>query len=374
MNQIEKPTTSLIDHQYTDGNPIGVTRFMYPVKSCKESLLNILNTGTITDLETCIYWTMELFYSGYDLFEFLERYFIDNFGYKYPKLITMFSSDMGIWVEQGAEAKTDQYNNLIFIVTNLFRISCSERCGEFVSPILNLSDCGIRIYSDFHDTKQETELFALNIGLSQLPAIFRTCKNRDWASLASIIATASKLQNGQRSQCYKIIYDYHNPDQSPTKMVQWVIARHETGEHDWVELLNCYIWTFTGMCETPKLIRPSLTKLMKWNLKYGANPESITSTEKQHVPLYKKLLIYTENAPNVVATKSSDWICKVRANWTWHACSTPVWFNRIQMHGGIIDVKSQSISWQDEDLEEDFYELYELDLDEQPQRVYDKLS
>jgi hypothetical protein len=59
-------------------------------------------------------------------------------------------------------------------------------------------------------------------------------------------------------------------------------------------------------------------------------------------------------------------------NWEYYASFTPLWQRRIQKCNGIIDHKSKSIIFEDEDDMEKFYLYYGLDTEEQPTRIQSK--
>ena len=49
----------------------------------------------------------------------------------------------------------------------------------------------------------------------------------------------------------------------------------------------------------------------------------------------------------------------------------PLWFNRIQKYSGSINSEKRELVFQDEALEEQFYQHYSYELDEQPKEVQD---
>jgi len=53
-------------------------------------------------------------------------------------------------------------------------------------------------------------------------------------------------------------------------------------------------------------------------------------------------------------------------NWLVYASRSPVWKSRIEKYGGIVDYSEKTVTFSDENLEEAFYNLYNLEPDEQP--------
>lgn len=61
-----------------------------------------------------------------------------------------------------------------------------------------------------------------------------------------------------------------------------------------------------------------------------------------------------------------------RQNWLYHASFAPIWSQRIRQYGGYVDYTKQKVVFTDDDLMEEFYELYGLEPDEQKKEVQDK--
>jgi hypothetical protein len=59
-------------------------------------------------------------------------------------------------------------------------------------------------------------------------------------------------------------------------------------------------------------------------------------------------------------------------NWVFYASYSPLWKSRIQKYYGIVDLDEKCVRFSDEDSEENFYNLYNLEPDEQPLAVQDK--
>jgi hypothetical protein len=61
-----------------------------------------------------------------------------------------------------------------------------------------------------------------------------------------------------------------------------------------------------------------------------------------------------------------------RENWLYHASFAPVWSQRIRQFRGYVDYTKHKVVFTDDDLMEEFYQLYGLEPDEQPKEVRDK--
>lgn len=58
-------------------------------------------------------------------------------------------------------------------------------------------------------------------------------------------------------------------------------------------------------------------------------------------------------------------------NWLFHASFSPLWKQRIEQFGGVIDTELKTITFDDDNLEA-FYDLYGLEPDEHPKEIQDK--
>lgn len=61
-----------------------------------------------------------------------------------------------------------------------------------------------------------------------------------------------------------------------------------------------------------------------------------------------------------------------RRNWLYHASFAPIWSQRIRQFKGYVDYTKQKVVFMNDDLMDEFYELYELEPDEQTKEVQDK--
>lgn len=59
-------------------------------------------------------------------------------------------------------------------------------------------------------------------------------------------------------------------------------------------------------------------------------------------------------------------------NWLFYAAGSPLWKSRIQKYYGIVDLEEKCVKFSDTDAEENFYNLYNLEPDEQPLSVQHK--
>ena len=59
-------------------------------------------------------------------------------------------------------------------------------------------------------------------------------------------------------------------------------------------------------------------------------------------------------------------------NWLFYASFSPLWQERIEFYGGKINNEKKCILFEDDDLEEEFYNKYNLEPDEQSKEIQNK--
>lgn len=94
-------------------------------------------------------------------------------------------------------------------------------------------------------------------------------------------------------------------------------------------------------------------------LKYKSSP--FISTKAWKMP--RRLCIYKcHEDPSIPFKSTIDDYC----NWLYYAYSSPFWSNKIKRYGGIVNDKEKTVIFHDEDKEEQFHNLYNMEPDEQP--------
>ena len=63
---------------------------------------------------------------------------------------------------------------------------------------------------------------------------------------------------------------------------------------------------------------------------------------------------------------------KVYENWLFYASGSSLWKSRIQKYHGMVDLEENVVKFSDEDSEESFYNLYDLEPDEQSLSIQNK--
>ena len=226
----------------------------------------------------------------------------------------------------------------------------------------------------------------------------------------------------QRNLCeqFEIDIEYHNPiDKYEENLYLWIqkedyrsIARWILCDNKTIALTDIYSLCLDIFSENTKKIKylkdfelaiqlnisPNvilLSKILqlftkKKGNKYGKNiyifvePEEIIIYEnivssdyfKSHQILSKayicaiddfNMLSLFKSSRNKYNIKEKYWL-----KWEYHASFSPLWSERIHNFKGFPDYTKNKIVFTDEDLEQEFYELYGLEPDEQPINIQNK--
>jgi hypothetical protein len=137
--------------------------------------------------------------------------------------------------------------------------------------------------------------------------------------------------------------------------------RQDLPEYAWEE----YSRNFAGQTDPPVLFIVYKDSDIQ---PYKNRP--LISTKSWKIP--PKVCIYTclrepgSHAPEMLF----DMV--VAGEWLFYAAGSPLWKTRIQKYQGIINYDKKMVTFSDEDLEEAFYNLYNLEPDEQPKTVINK--
>jgi hypothetical protein len=97
-------------------------------------------------------------------------------------------------------------------------------------------------------------------------------------------------------------------------------------------------------------------------LKYKSSPFIATKAWK----MPRRLCIYKcHEDPSIPFKSTIDDYC----NWLYYAYSSPFWSNKIKKYGGIVNDKEKTVIFDDDDKEEQFHNLYNMEPDEQPMQT-----
>ena len=94
------------------------------------------------------------------------------------------------------------------------------------------------------------------------------------------------------------------------------------------------------------------------------------------IPLYKVLQYGRRYAVDKEYTKLFQIYCPENLNeiyfdnWLYYASHSPLWASRIIEYGGMIDEENRKIIFENDDLEEEFYNKWNYEPDEQPLKTH----
>ena len=101
---------------------------------------------------------------------------------------------------------------------------------------------------------------------------------------------------------------------------------------------------------------PVLYKILETHCKYGVNDSGVLSAFQLERPKeYKKV--------------QELW----RSNWRYYACRSPVWLERVESYGSVLDNEKNCVLFENEHQEEAFYNQFNLEPDEQKRETQQKI-
>lgn len=163
-------------------------------------------------------------------------------------------------------------------------------------------------------------------------------------------------------KCYK---KYYSTQPWFSKLEKYILTKYDEWKKD--EKQDCIVGTMienilkaSKMVNNTKLLFVKITE--KDILKYKSSP--FVSTKGWKMP--RRLCIYScHEDPEVpfMATIRDYW------DWSYYAMGSPFWEIKIKKYGGAIDMDQKKIIFSDEDKEEEFYNLYDMEPDEQPTNI-----
>ena len=124
--------------------PLILTRFLYSKDEVELSLLTALLKNE--DIQIIYYWLYELYYSGFDVFEFLWKIYLDFYYEQQPYFVTYFKRKHTLWKEDHS------MSHIAYIIRNMYTLKPS--CMVFM----------MRQYMNKEDTLYPTIIYKFKEG------------------------------------------------------------------------------------------------------------------------------------------------------------------------------------------------------------------
>jgi len=335
------------------------TRYLYEKEEVKMALL----VAILNKKEEAIFWTYELYYSGFieELIEFLWKIYYDFYATLNPSfekyLINKFNCKL----------KNDE--KIICSIVNNFMIRPHTMDVFMLRNIIHKIDIDKGYILEYTLSGNLTCLKKELIDLLE---------NEDYIMLASFII--QDIQDKHLLNTCAVIDEYFvgkrvkNIDLKNSIQHFKKIMRRNT-------LLNARVILLSRIIHYYSAVK---NRSMGKNLYVHIDDEEVVMYEtiisEKLCPAYKILpvatIYYIDNGDYLSLFHLSRDNCNIvdayKNNWLFYASFSPVWKDRIQKYNGMIDIPKKEIIFNSDNDLEDFYENFGLEPDEQKTEVQNK--
>jgi len=299
------------------------TRYLYIKDEVKLSLLiSILNKT-----DSVLFWTYELYYSGFEeeLFEYLLKIYYDFYYTINPTFLDYFIKKYEIWKNDEEENKGDKDVIVGMIAKNL-----STR--NYNSDVFN---CVNNNNNNNHTNNKPFKMLL---------------EEKDYQGIANLVLN-EKISIQEIMKIMKQKYrvkGFLNINKN-LQILAWIIKNPSPNKKNvCIVLQDKDILKYKNIVKTDKI--------------------------KAYLILERACLYEIDDSNYLYLFKlERDNLTKVKYwyHWLYYASFSPLWKRRIEMHNGIIDNEKKEVIFSDEDAEL-FYDNYGYEPDEQPKEVQEK--
>ena len=122
-----------------------LTRFLYPLDEIELSFINSLLNKT--NLQECYFWIFEIHFSGFDVFPFLWKIYLDFYKELNPNLENYIIKKNPAAIENSNTNTIDKVKSLASIVRNLFRANPSPTAFLFHKFMIKTPEPSFKPYA-----------------------------------------------------------------------------------------------------------------------------------------------------------------------------------------------------------------------------------
>lgn len=335
----------MTDDVYTislPGSNLQFTRYLFIKEEVRIALLlSILNKS-----DDAIFWAYELYYSGfkYELMNLIWKIYYDFFATLNPSFEQYLLKKQKEWLD-------DNRILSIIIQTLLFRPFNTD---IWLSRILTQ-----RFIIDIeyaHDTEKLTQTECFRVNMTKWVA------DRDYRSIIQWVYNESY----NAAEMYDICLDIFNV-KSKSRLSK--LFQHVMKDVNIKTILLAKIMAlFTNKKEKCIYVNVELEEIIYYETITGGNVLANVYSCCDGIDKFNCLSLF-----KLTRDKYKNCLTTVyRQNWLYHASFAPIWSQRIRKYGGYVDYTKQKVIFTNDDLMEEFYELYGLEPDEQKKEVQDK--
>ena len=334
-------------------NKLKLTRKLYIFDEVIYTLLNNL-TYKHCEFVECIFWTTELFYSGFidELCETLFEIYYNFYAIKYPK----YESKINNQLNKKNIDSIIYVTNLLFytpkISTNVFEI--------YTKNPKSISKIYLTKHSQFHfldtlDINKKYYKFIAAVHKNNFTNIMYYIKNNTYSDSEELYDAVKK---------YFIIVKKMKLSDKLLSKIKY------SNKYHIILTLICYLSEDVNIVSKRKIFKKFDKKqydeqLNKFKIMSGNNNYRILENN----PLYPiSTYIGCFNLSRFHYENIKD---EVRYHWDYHCCSSPIWKERLNKYTIKINDNKKSIIFENEDDAELFYETFDYEFDEQSKELQD---
>ena len=315
------------------------TRYLYVKDEVKLSLLiSILNRK-----KSILFWTYELYYSGFEeeLFEYLFKIYYDFYYTINPSFLEYFIKNYKIWKSLNKE--DEERDIIVGMIAKNISIR-NYNLDVFMSKI-----------QDFHNPGPTFSVNEFKILLEE----------RNFKLISDYVLN----KRISISEIIKTSTDYFTNKKIIKKLTNWNKVKGFLSMNEEVQI---FAWI---MCNYQQILKDLSKKiyivLNKEEIKLYKTIEK--SDEMKRYRILENACLFEIDEDNYLSLfeLERDELFKEKYwyNWLYYASFTPLWKTRIDRYGGIINEEKKEINFIDED---EFYDNYNYEPDEQSIEVQEK--
>uniref|UniRef100_A0A6C0IKD3 Uncharacterized protein n=1 Tax=viral metagenome TaxID=1070528 RepID=A0A6C0IKD3_9ZZZZ len=326
--------------------PLILSRFLY----CKDEVELSLVTALLKkeELEVIYYWAYELYYSGFDIFEFMWQIYLDFYYEQHPQFEAYFKKKHDLW-------KLDKdMKHIAYILRNMYNLKAT--CTVFM----------MRQYTCKKDYKD------------MYPTIMYKLKTKDenilYHNLYQNLLLALERRHFENICYYLRVLWEENKTNVGLVIGQFlnIIIKEEDTLHYVLAVISKKIYY---QAEENKPVGKHIYVVPKQE-----QLDHIKQLEEELIqPIYNTLMFkrFAEIDDRIgsFTLARGQWLTteafikEMWFHWEYYAMGSPVWLRRLEKFGGTVNHRQKKIEFATEIGEEGFYDLYAYELDELPKEV-----
>lgn len=334
-------------------NKLKLTRKLYIFDEVKYTLLNNLTYKNCDFLE-CIFWTTELFYTGFidELCEMLFETYYYFYAIKYPKYESKINNQL----------KKKNLESIIYVVNLLFY---TPKISINVFKIYMKNPTALsKLY--LIDHKYFKFLKTLNIDKSYYKFIAAIHKN----NFTNIMYYINNNEYPNYNELYDAVKKYFNIVKNMKLSNKLLDDIQFSNKYLIIIAVICYLKSDIADINKRKIFRKFnhnqyKNDIEKFKLMSGDNNYRILENNplyhiSTNIGCFHLTRFDFENIKN-----------EIRYYWDYHCTSSPIWSDRLSKYNIKIDDDKKVLVFKNENEKDEFYENYDYEFDEQCKELQD---